>query len=102
MEELCQYETLSSSSFNRMVAKLIDSRICGAYRLWPNNYIAHDLLNGSSRFADYYSSSQKEEFIAHMNQLDQFEDCCPSERLRDIFLGIYAGPVDSQELLAKE
>lgn len=102
LEELCQYETLSSSSFNRMVAKLVDSRICGAYRLWPNNYIAHDMLYGNSTYAGHYSSSQKEEFIAHMNQLDQFDDCCPSERLRDIFLGIYAGPVDSQELLAKE
>lgn len=74
----------------------LDSRIVSGYRLWPNNYIAHDLRSGSRRFADRYSERQKEEFIDYMNhKLGKLERRLDRGEIKKIFLGIYANPVDS-------
>ena len=86
-EELEAFRGLSSSAFNREVAALIDSRIKGAYRLWPTNYIAKDILDGK-RSHSYTDSELKafKKYIADIS-LDY-----PPE-LKDILLSIYAGPL---------
>ena len=45
-DELALYDNCTLNGFNREVAGLIDRRIHRAYRLTPNNYIAHDLRYG--------------------------------------------------------
>lgn len=85
------------NAFYREVAAIIDRRINTAYHLMPTNYIAHDLRSGSREYQDvYYSKSQREEFKRRKDQLLQtVADDGNLSELRDIFLGIYANPIDN-------
>lgn len=85
----------NASNFRKNVADLVDSRICPAYKLFPNNYIAHDLLHGSDSYSSRYTTEQKESFISHMEVLNRYEDVYDKDKLRRYFLRIYANPVDS-------
>lgn len=100
-DELKQLGECTSCEFHKNVAELIDRRICSAYRLTPNNYIAHDMLYGTSEYAHMYSQEQKAEFIAYMKQLEKYEMDCDVEALVNIFLGIYSNPVDSKKHFVK-
>lgn len=95
-EELRAYAKLSVSAFCRQVATLIDERICRAYHLSANNYIAHDMLTDSSTYSKFYDESQKTAFCKRMAQLDEYADGEDLKELRKIFLGIYANPIDSK------
>ena len=78
------------AQFRHSVAELMDKRICGGYRLFPNAYIAHDIRSGSNRYADHYTPEQYKAFCARLAELDKFGN---DPVLKDIFLGIYANPI---------
>ena len=80
-EDLAAADTLE-------VAQIIDRRIAAGYRLWPNNYIAADIL-GQSGDA-HYTPAQRQAFEAYLDKA-----CAenPIPGFRDILLGIYANPV---------
>lgn len=67
-------------------ARLIDQRINRAYRLMPTNYVAYDIMNGTNRFADKYTTDVRHQFEERMERIVDAE-------MRKIFLGIYANPV---------
>ena len=90
-DELMQFDACTSNEYHKLVAKLIDQRILQAYRLWPNNYIAYDMLYGQQRYTDRYTAEEKQAFEKHLSQLDRYEN--NSEVLKEILLGIYANPV---------
>ena len=92
VDELMAFDEQTSIEYHKSVAGLLDKRINAAYRLYPNNYIAHDLLYGNMRYKDMYTAEQREEFIRQMARLDRY-DTFDIERLREIYLGIYANPV---------
>ena len=94
-EELALYDDLTSNEYHKAVAQLIDSRIRPAYRLYPNNYIAHDLRYGSTRFSGFYTQEERDAFVSRLGRLDRY-DTCDLDQLRDIFLGIYANPVENR------
>ena len=94
--ELSAFEEQTNNEYHKSVARLIDSRINTAYRLFPNNYIAHDILYGNTRYQSMYTDEEYNLFIHHLKELDRYEDTCDIERLRDIFVGIYANPVDNR------
>lgn len=91
--ELTAFERQTTNEYHKSVARLIDRRIHAAYQLYPNNYIAHDLLYGNTKYQDQYTDVQYQTFIKRLAKLDRY-DTCDVERLREIFLGIYAHPVD--------
>jgi hypothetical protein len=94
--ELERCATHSPSERFKQLATLIDKRIYGGYKLFKTNYIAHDLRTCKSVFSDKYSPKEKEEFEDYMNTgLSKIEG--DSEELRQIFLGIYANPVDAKK-----
>jgi len=95
--ELGAFEQLTNNEYHKAVAKLIDRRINTAYRLYPNNYVAHDLLFGNTRYADQYTQAEREAFEHHLARLARY-DTCDQDRLREIFLGIYAHPVDNKNV----
>lgn len=95
-EELSHFARYTASEYNRQVASLIDRRICSAYRLTPNNYIAHDLRFANNDYADHYTQAQKDAFWQHMLTLQPYQETCDMDTLYDIFLGIYSNPVDSK------
>ena len=100
-EDLSPFGTLPANSFYKKVASLIDGRICTAYRLFPNNYIAHDLQEGTGRYRTYYSEAQRERFESYLSGLLQSVTEGDKATLREILLGIYARPVDSQRFFAE-
>lgn len=93
--ELMAFEGQTNVEYHKSVAQLIDRRINTAYRLYPNNYIAHDILFGNQRYKEMYTEEQYRTFVAHMDKLNQYETF-DLERLKEIFLGIYANPVDNK------
>ncbi|MDL2257258.1 1-acyl-sn-glycerol-3-phosphate acyltransferase [Bacteroidales bacterium OttesenSCG-928-I14] len=99
-EDLMPFDEMASNDYYRSVANLLDQRICSKYKLTPNNYIAHDILHEQEIYNKYYTGEEKETFIKHMSNLEQYTDCDLNE-LRRIFLGIYANPIDSKLNLPK-
>ncbi|MBD8487660.1 1-acyl-sn-glycerol-3-phosphate acyltransferase [Echinicola sp. CAU 1574] len=74
---------------------VIDDKIIANYKLWPTNYIAHDLLNNSDQFAVEYSADEKEAFEKRLeNGVDTKDDVAVKN-----FLAMYANPVTNQEAL---
>lgn len=74
------------------VARIIDKHIVTNYRLFPDNYIALDMLNGSKKYKEYYTKEEKELFIKHMERkLENVNGTSASHR--ELFLKIYANPV---------
>ena len=98
-EELQQYNDCTNNDYHKQVAHLLDERIHKAYRLWPNNYIAHDMLYGQQRFIHEYTKEERAAFEAHLAKLDNYDS--DLEILRDLLLGIYANPVCNKERLEK-
>ena len=94
--ELTALENLTNNEYHKAVAQLIDRRINTAYRLYPNNYIAHDLLYGNTKYRSMYSDDEYSAFTAHLAKLDKYEDICDLEHLKEIFIGIYSNPVDQK------
>lgn len=96
MVELSAFENQTNNEYHKSVSRLIDSRIKTAYRLYPNNYIAHDMLYGSTRYQSMYTEKEYTEFCRHLQELDRYEETCDLDRLREIFIGIYSNPVDNR------
>ena len=96
-EELLPYAELSNNEFNKRVASIIDCRICGNYHLFPNNYIAHDLLNNSNEYSQHYTAEEKSRFMEHIEHSVALAPHCDANEIREILLGIYAYAVDSKK-----
>lgn len=74
------------------LAALIDAKIHKNFKLWPNNYIAYDLLHSVNKFSSQYTPEEKARFIQIMTQkMDKLEGNI--SMLNNIFLEIYANPV---------
>lgn len=72
----------------------LDRRIHDGYMLYKTNYMAYDLLNGGKRYSSRYSDEELEKFKAYVeHKLGKVERRYQGDRLREIFLGIYANPV---------
>ena len=100
-EELSAFDCMTANEYHQQVARLIDQRILSHYRLWPNNYIAHDMLYGTNTYREHYTDEEKQLFVEHMavlNQMAQLEqyEVTDLDALYDIFLRIYANPVNQK------
>lgn len=77
------------------VSALIDRKIHANYRLYPGNYVACDLLDGTTSFAGNYSAEDKQTFEDYIaGQLDKIS--IPNKDvafLREKLLVMYANPV---------
>ena len=91
-EDLRAFDDVPNVQFHRKVANLLDRRICSAFRLFPNNYIAHDLRYGQRAYTDKYTDEQMVALDDRLESLNKYQAADP-EILKDIFLGIYANPI---------
>ena len=77
------------------ISTLIDKRIHANYRIYPNNYIAYDLLLEGTAFAEHYTEEDKERFTAYIDrQLSRID--IPNKDLlflREKLLLMYANPL---------
>ena len=102
-EEIAAAAKCDKNDRYQLIRHAVDIQVIEGYRLWKNNYIAYDILNHSYRYSDKYDAADVETFVAYMEkQLDTVEPTLNREDLRKHFLEIYANPVVSKELLAKE
>ena len=71
------------------VTELVTKKIQDLYKLWPTNYIAYDMLNGTDKYSDKYTEEQKllfEERVAKKTD--------PNDKVMiKSFLSMYANPV---------
>ncbi len=89
-EELEPLRTIKN--INEKISKLtelIDQSIYRGYKLFGNNYVAHDLLNRQKRWEAHYSKEQEEAFTSYI------EDLCDGKPAvaREIILKKYAYPL---------
>lgn len=77
------------------IATLIDRRIHANYRLYPGNYIAHDLLSGTRSFSGHYTAEEKTKFEDYIDsQLGRIElENKDLPFLREKMLLMYANPL---------
>jgi 1-acyl-sn-glycerol-3-phosphate acyltransferase len=86
----------TAGSMNEQLQKItasIDSRVHQNYKLWPANYIAFDLLNGSSMFQEKYTSKQKRQFERRLTRRVNFKNALEVNS----YLLMYANPVINQK-----
>ncbi len=74
------------------LAGIIDQKIYANYKLWPNNYIAYDLLMQENQFKDKYTAEEKRKFEMMIEQAMIHIDF-PITDIQERFLQIYANPV---------
>ena len=88
---------LPLNRFSKEVSQMLDKEINGNYRPMTSNYIAADILESASNFRGHYTETEREAFLKRMDGLSIFSVEIP-ERLRQIYLGIYANPIKNRGL----
>lgn len=61
------WETLDKAQQIEEIANIIDREIYAGYRMYPNNYIALDLINGNDNYKANYSEKEKISFIQYID-----------------------------------
>ena len=99
-DDLKKFEEADKHEIVPAVAEMIDKRIYANYKLYPNNYIAHDWLSGCCTFKKYYTQEEEDVFKAYCDKIfSKLLDELGSEaekRFTEILLGIYAIPVENK------
>ncbi len=84
----------------KALADVIDYRIHKNYKLWPDNYIAYDIVNNTNEFKSKYTKEEKDLFLKHMEKKISSEEG-DMDRLSQLFFEIYANPVKNRLELTK-
>ncbi|HPF52389.1 MAG TPA: 1-acyl-sn-glycerol-3-phosphate acyltransferase [Draconibacterium sp.] len=74
------------------IAEIIDAQIYKNFKLWPNNYVAYDMLMQEHRFKDRYTSEEQKAFEMMVEQALVNIDY-PITDIQERFLKVYANPV---------
>ena len=77
------------------IARRIDRQIHAGYRLYPGNYVAADLLDGTSAFSNQYTAEERNAFEKYLqSRIDLIHIENKDEAfLRERILTMYANPV---------
>jgi hypothetical protein len=90
--------SLPKAELYRRIAALIDRNIYRNYRMYPCNYIAHDLLEGNTAFASHYGKAERQTFERYLQgQLDKID--LPGKDVPFLYgklLLMYANPLKNQ------
>jgi len=97
---------ISKNEQFRLLSQEIDRRMHLRYRLWPTNYIAFDLLNGTKEYTDQYTPIQRIAFRNYLRgrvlqlMINRKAGMLKREgymrQAREILLQMYANPVINQ------
>lgn len=87
-------ENLNNNDKLYFVCQLLDKQIYKSYTLYPNNYMAYDILHQSSQYADQYTPEQMAKFDQYLQMQSQTPDVSPAD-MRENLLKIYATPVEN-------
>ncbi len=79
------------------LSREIDRQIHKNFKLFPGNFMAHDMVNNDTKYVDKYNAWERERFSKYINEIFNLraekEDF---ETFKRIFLNIYANPVVNQ------
>ncbi len=94
------------------LAASIDAEMHRIYKLWPTNYIAYDILNGTKEYKDFYNNIQRITFSNYIRgcvlslgisrRQDGIAKDGYSKAVREILLEMYANPVLNKKKLSTE
>lgn len=96
----------------KFLTRQIDLEMHRIYKLWPTNYIAYDILNGTKEYKEHYTNIQKIAFgnyiranIIKLN-LNRRKTELPREGFtkvaREIMLQMYANPVSNKRTVEQQ
>lgn len=93
-EELETLRGLPKTELFNQLATLIDCHIHRNYRMYPGNYVACDLLNGTDTFAGKYTPEEKQRFEAYLQKKLELIQLPNKDEafLRRCMLQMYANP----------
>ena len=87
----------------QFIRHAVDIRVVEGYKLWKTNYMAYDLVNGTTKYSDHYGPEDLEAFKAYTeHKLRRATRNLDRGELRDIFLRIYANPIVTKEKFKAE
>lgn len=93
--DLFSNETTLGEQIERL-GEYIDQQIYLNFKLWPNNYIACDLLNESTTHSKHYTQEEFNKFGALVEKaLNEIEG--DKETIRTMYLQMYANPVINKQ-----
>jgi len=95
-----RHGTQDFNAFAANLCALIDNKIRQGYKCFPSNYIAYDLLHGTSTHKEQYTDQDKAAFLKRLESLPEMVFGSNSDKLlpevlkaaQHIFLKIYANP----------
>lgn len=79
------------------IAEMIDRQIYTNYRLYPDNYIALDAINGEAKHSDHYTKEQRDAFMAYADQKIAAIEGADHDYVLGQMLQAYANPLINQE-----
>ncbi|MBO5978844.1 MAG: acyltransferase, partial [Bacteroidales bacterium] len=101
-EEIAEAAACDKNERYQLIRRAIDRRVIDGYKLFKTHYVAFDMLNNSTKYADRYDQTDVEKFAAYMEkQLAKVEPELDKAELKEVFLNIYANPVVTKELLER-
>ena len=99
-EDIQQAASCEKNDRYQTLRQILDRRIIDGYKLWKTNYMAYDIVNKTTKYADFYEKADMEAFEAYLAlQLIKVEPSLDRNGVEDILLHIYSNPVQNKELL---
>ncbi len=95
---------IQSDNINEVLPRLsehIDNCIYRNYKLWPNNYLAADLLAGTNKYVDLVDEATRNKFSELLDDLVKTIGGGDPECQRRLFLQMYANPLLNAERTEK-
>ena len=91
-EEIESCANMGKNERFKALGEVMDLKINSTFHLWPNNFIAYDLLHNTDQFSNRYTLSEREKFEKYVSyKTSDFEGNI--DEIKKIFLSIYANPV---------
>lgn len=91
-EEIESCANMGKNERFKALGEVMDLKINSTFHLWPNNFIAYDLLHNTDQFSNRYTISEREKFEKYVSyKTSDFEGNI--DEIKKIFLSIYANPV---------
>jgi hypothetical protein len=89
--------SVPDNEFIAMVADEIDNQLHKNFKLWPNNFIAYDLLNNAKQYENVeYTDEMKQAFEKYAEE--KISNLAGEKNeLRELFYTIYAKPVENMK-----
>lgn len=100
-EQNIEWDSLDKNQQIEEIANVIDKEIYSGYRIYPNNYVALDLLDGDGKYENNYSEKEKSAFLQYLDaKINQIsfnggivKDC---DFLKTMIITMYANPLKNK------